>query len=281
MKLKSLLVPFIALAFICVPFTTESHARKTHIEKVKPVSAIPEIQNLSFDFEEVDAGAVPAGWMIEETGQAKSPAIWEIMEEIAPPSGKKTLSVTTAENTGEAFNICWTKNIVFQSGEISARMKPVKGVEDQGGGIIWRVQDRNNYYIARYNPLEKNFRLYVVEGGRRKILASAKIEPLTEEWATIKIVHIGTHIEAFLNGNNTLIINDNTFNGPGGVGFWTKADAISSFDDLALNKYKEEPVKEEKDKVRKTKNKKAKAVKVKKVVKKTKGKKKKTKGEEA
>ena len=31
---------------------------------------------------------------------------------------------------------------------------------DQGGGSIWRAQDRDNYYIARWNRLEDNFRVY-------------------------------------------------------------------------------------------------------------------------
>ena len=33
---------------------------------------------------------------------------------------------------------------------------------DQGGGPVWRYQDANNYYIARMNPLEDNYRVYKV-----------------------------------------------------------------------------------------------------------------------
>ena len=32
--------------------------------------------------------------------------------------------------------------------------KAIAGTIDQGGGICWRVQDNNNYYIVRMNPLE-------------------------------------------------------------------------------------------------------------------------------
>jgi hypothetical protein len=35
-------------------------------------------------------------------------------------------------------------------------MKAVAGKEDQGGGLVWRAMDSNNYYVARYNPLEDN-----------------------------------------------------------------------------------------------------------------------------
>ena len=36
--------------------------------------------------------------------------------------------------------------------------------------MIWRVQDANNYYVARANALEDNVSLYYTEGGRRKTI---------------------------------------------------------------------------------------------------------------
>jgi hypothetical protein len=56
------------------------------------------------------------------------------------------------------FNLCWTKDIAFEDGEIEVKVRADTGKEDQGGGLIWRARDANNYYVARYNPLENNFR---------------------------------------------------------------------------------------------------------------------------
>lgn len=47
---------------------------------------------------------------------------------------------------------------------------------DQGGGVVWRARDSKNYYIARYNPLENNFRVYKVEAGRRVQLGTSDIK---------------------------------------------------------------------------------------------------------
>ncbi len=47
--------------------------------------------------------------------------------------------------------LCWVTSLRAHTGK-----------EDQGGGLIWRRRDANNYYIARYNPLERNFRVYYV-----------------------------------------------------------------------------------------------------------------------
>jgi prepilin-type processing-associated H-X9-DG protein len=35
--------------------------------------------------------------------------------------------------------------------------------------LIWRAKDARNDYIARYNPLEDNVRVYKVEGGERTV----------------------------------------------------------------------------------------------------------------
>ena len=55
-------------------------------------------------------------------------------------------------------------------------MKPISGKEDQGGGLIWRVKDKDDYYICRANPLEGNFRVYCVEEGRRRQLGKPIVD---------------------------------------------------------------------------------------------------------
>ncbi len=60
---------------------------------------------------------------------------------------------------GSTFNLAWTDGARFQNGTIEVKVKARTGREDQGGGPIWRVQDKDNYYVARWNPLEDNFRV--------------------------------------------------------------------------------------------------------------------------
>lgn len=135
---------------------------------------------------------------------------------------------------GGTFNLCWTDTISFLSGEIEVRFKAVKGEEDQGGGVIWRVQDADNYYIARFNPLENNFRLYYVRDGARKTLADSRIKLASGEWHTLRIVQHGDRFEGYLNGNKLLEGTDTLFTKSGGVGLWTKADAVTFFDDFTI-----------------------------------------------
>jgi hypothetical protein len=86
----------------------------------------------------------------------------------------------------------------------------------------------------RVNPLENNVRLYRVVNGNRKQTQSENTRVKTGEWFTVKVKAQGDRIECFVNGELVLSDTDNTFPNPGLVGFWSKADAVSLFDDLKI-----------------------------------------------
>ena len=132
------------------------------------------------------------------------------------------------------FNFCYTKDVTFTEGSISVKFRANAGQMDQGGGLMWRVQDNDNYYVARFNPLEDNFRFYIVHEGMRSELDSATIK-LSAGWHTMKIVQKGSHFEGYLDEQKLLSHEDKELQKSGGVGVWTKADALSSFDDLIID----------------------------------------------
>ena len=121
----------------------------------------------------------------------------------------------------------------FKEVDLSVRLKAVAGELDQGGGVVWRAKDKNNDYIARYNPLEDNFRVYKVEGGKGTQFASAKVSG-DKEWHTLRVTMVGARITCYLDGTKYLEAEDSTFPDAGKVGLWSKADAQSYFDDLTV-----------------------------------------------
>lgn len=185
----------------------------------------------------VKAGQLPAGWKVSATNPEGPLAHWSVGVDASAPMPESILSIDRIQDTSTSvFNLNWTNLVVFQDGDMSVRMRANSGKEDQGGGMIWRVLDENNYYIARYNPLEKNFRLYYVEDGLRNKLASA--ENLTAKsgaWVQIKIKHKGQRIQGWFNNTLAWEVVDAHLSKSGGVGLWTKADAASSFADLQVN----------------------------------------------
>jgi hypothetical protein len=154
-----------------------------------------------WDFENVDSGEIPTGWEIESTNPEGPLATWQVTEIASAPSGKKVFGMTSPNHSSEdTFNICWNNFISLHNGTIEVSFKADSGIVDQGGGLIWRALDKDNYYIARYNPLEQNFRIYHVEDGLRTKIANTYIQLPAGVWHKLKITYFDTQIEGYLNG---------------------------------------------------------------------------------
>lgn len=175
-----------------------------------------------FNFDTEEVGKLPADW-------TAAVGTWIIVSDGANKSMKQA-----GRNEGDRFNICVQNKLKYQNLEMEVKIKPLEGEEDQGGGLVWRYQDAKNYYITRANPLENNFRVYKVVNGNRKQMKSANVKMQKGEWYNIKVVVDGNKIECFYNGQKLLSQTDDTFTNAGLLGFWSKADAISLFDDLKI-----------------------------------------------
>lgn len=195
-----------------------------------------------FNFEGIETGSLPSGWKAAATNQERAILPWGVIND----SENKVLGIADGGEIAvklkkffltmhDIFNICWTDTVRFKDGEIELSFKAVSGRIDRGGGPIWRVLDANNYYIARANPLEKNFRIYYVKNGFREMLASADVKAPSGVWDKIRIVHRGNKIEGYLNGIKYIEVMDATLPEQGGIGVWTKADALTYFDDIKVS----------------------------------------------
>jgi hypothetical protein len=153
---------------------------------------------------------------------------WEVVKE-----GANRVLAQRARNDDATFNVTLVEGTSYRDLDLSVRMRAVEGELDQGGGLVWRARDKNNYYIARYNPLEDNFRVYKVERGKRTQFQSAKL-PGDKAWHTLRVTMTGSKITCYLDGRKYLEAEDTTFPEAGKVGLWSKADAQSYFDDLAI-----------------------------------------------
>ncbi len=203
------------------------------VAEVEPTGSAAESK---ITFDNLLPGTLPPGWRIDATNPGGKLAEWKVAKDEQALSKPNVLTVTKINDTSSAvFNLCWTSAILFQDGSVEVSIRANTGKEDQGGGVIWRAKDGKNYYIARYNPLESNFRIYYVKDGNRKQLASASgITIPAGQWFRFKIVHHGNRIAGYLEDKRYLEVSDETFLEAGGVGFWTKADAASSFDNLVV-----------------------------------------------
>ena len=123
---------------------------------------------------------------------------------------------------------------------MEVKFKPVSGKEDQAGGVVWRAQDADNYYVCRANALEDNVTLYKTVGGRRKALDivgrkggyGVKQQVASAQWHTLRVEFSGARFTVFFDGEKVFDVEDGAFPTAGKVGVWTKADSVTLFDEF-------------------------------------------------
>jgi len=200
----------------------------------QPASKLDELPLRVFSFNTNEVSKLPAGWRQEHTGAGEG-SIWTVVADNSAPSGNGAVLAQTAEGPDALFNLCVVEDSRFKDLELQVAFKAVRGKNDQGGGVVWRFRDHDNYYIARMNPLEDNFRVYRVVAGKRKQLQSRDgLKVKAGEWHTIKIEMERDHIHCCFDGEKMLDVKDETFKDAGKIGLWTKSDAQTDFDHLEV-----------------------------------------------
>ena len=172
----------------------------------------------SFDFEArgLDGWTILSGqWSVEDMGDARS--------------GKRVL---VQRATGNEFDVVLIPTGSYTDVDVSMKFKPISGREDASGGIVFRVTD-SKYYVVRANALEDNVRFYYYDRGRRQLASARVTPPALGQWHTLRVVAVGDHVQAWLDGKASLDHHDSRFKS-GRVGLWTKADAITAFDDVTI-----------------------------------------------
>lgn len=180
-------------------------------------------QTEEWTFDQAPVGGPPVG--SEVFGGA-----WEVRAETDAPSKPNVLCQTA---TAEDFPAIRLGASVYTDLTATVRFKPVSGKDDQAAGIIFRVQDRDNYYILRANALEDNLILFRYGSGRRTTLKEGSVKVPSGEWQELRLEVERSRFRGFLNDQLVVETSDDAYKA-GGVGLWTKADSVTLFDDLQV-----------------------------------------------
>jgi hypothetical protein len=233
--MKSLLL-FTAMYLLLSCGNNNTNATNNSVDTLPKLNKEDRVINTdtTLNFEESAEGSLPNDW-VAPTGK------WTIVTQ----ENNKVLKQSAA-NSGSTFNICVNDKLVYQDLQLQVKLKAVSGKEDQGGGLVWRYIDKNNYYIVRANPLEGNVVLYKVENGKRKDLplvgkgrTYGMHTPMqTAKWHTLKVNIQENIFTVLFDGKELYQVKDDTFKEGGMVGVWTKADAQTYFDELTIQSLK-------------------------------------------
>lgn len=185
-----------------------------------PTATSGQIYELSFD--EAPAGALPQAAQ-DFTGH------WAVRAEADSPSAPDALCQTeTAE-----FPAIVLGEAIYADMTATVRFKPISGQTDQAAGIIFHVQDSDNYYILRANALENNVNFYRYAGGQRSEIQGSSATVPSGQWQMLTVEARGPSLIGYLNDQLVVEAADSTFES-GRVGLWTKADSQTCFDDFRV-----------------------------------------------
>lgn len=236
MKATSIILLGILLFLGCTQ-TKQKAQKAIHENKVESEVLI----DTTFTFENYEAGKIPDGWTQYYTGKSDT-TDWKIVND----GGNKVLAQLSQENVEGHFNEIVYDGFQVKNVELKVRIKGFQGKMDKGGGFVWRFIDANNHYILRENPEEDNVVLYKMENGVRTDLPlvgkgktyGVDVEPLGLDWNNLSLTVVDDLFTVYLNGKQLFQVKDETFKNAGKVGLWTKADAVSYFDDFHVKSIK-------------------------------------------
>jgi len=218
--MKKIRIYFIIQMSIAILLTgcSRTQATVTYQQGDKNVEAG---QKLQWTFDTDQPGGLPAGATVFSGN-------WAVRAESGTPSPPNALC-----QTGKVpFPALSLSEKIFADVVVSTSFKPISGEIDRAAGIIFRIQDKDNYYILRANALEDNVNIYKYAGGKRDEIQEGSAKVPSGKWQELRVEVKGNTIRGFLNGKLVVQASDDTFKA-GKVGLWTKADSETCFDNVA------------------------------------------------
>ena len=190
------------------------------------LAAVPPVAE-TVNFDTAAIGEPPAGWTATRTGSGD--AKWTVEKDDTAPSKPNVL-----KQSGVAtYPVAFKNDTTVKDGFVEVKFKPISGREDQAGGVVWRLKDANNYYVARANALEDNVTIYDTVNGRRTERKRTNMKVASNAWHNLRVDFQNNHFTVTLDGKKAIEWDDETFKDAGKVGVWTKADSVTLFDDFS------------------------------------------------
>ena len=130
--------------FLLILFTACQPKNPVAIKANQTLDSLFVNADYKANFDSISANGIPLGWFTAITGNGTA-GHWEIITE----EMEKVVGQTSAKGSGYLFNLLISNRPETKDLALTVSLKAINGKEDQGGGLIWRYQDAENYYIAQ------------------------------------------------------------------------------------------------------------------------------------
>jgi hypothetical protein len=186
------------------------------------------------NFDTAAVGKTPPDWTVSMTNRGRAPD-WQILRDGSAATQPYVFAQVSSDNSKDRVPLAILNGMTLRDGELSVRVKPISGHEVQGGGLVFRYRDENNYYLVRTSAIENNVAIYKVQNGQRIPLAGGVRHAIPSNgWRILKVSLKGNRFQVYVDHRRIWQGYDNTFTGPGRVGLCTVADSVAYFDDFRV-----------------------------------------------
>ena len=182
-------------------------------------------------------GLVLAALLVASAPRAEPPLAWSL-----GPTGRGAAQWTERQGRliyrgGATVGWALVKDAALRDGFVQVRFRSIGGRDDRVGGVIWRWRDPRNYYAARAHALAGNVQAFKVVDGRRDDLVPRSGATdfdsrgaNAQAWHTLRVDFAGPEFLVSLDGRRRFTVRDESLEGPGAVGLWSKADSVTEFE---------------------------------------------------
>jgi hypothetical protein len=199
------------------------------------------------DFDKASINVAPPDWSFAQSHRGM-PGRWVVHRDINAPSAPNVLAQLAADSVSNRHALALYDKGYCKNGDLSADMKIVSGRHTQTGGLVWRYQDPDNYYLLEVSADRDMIAVMRIQDGKpvpvarlgpgfRAQQVSHKIEPM--DWNVLRVTFQNARMTVYFDHRKVMDADDTVFLKPGKTGVWTRGDTIAYFDNFRLDKKKD------------------------------------------
>jgi hypothetical protein len=171
--------------------------------------------------------------------------MWRTYVDLYAPSPEFVLLQASALAERRHYPLAILKDVSAADITFGGYVKVLGGSMDQSAGLLWRYQDKDNYYAALANGIDHKIHLVAIKRGQAIEIAASPAVPFDAEfersepsathgWYNLGVVTLGRRIAVWFGDQKVIDVADATFTRAGQVGVLTHADTVAVFDDLHI-----------------------------------------------
>jgi hypothetical protein len=196
----------------------------------------------SVNFDTLKPGAAPPDWSFISTRGGER-ARWEIRRDPTAPSRGNVLEQVSGAPGQFDFPVAIFDKVVCRDGDLSVKFRIHGGRAGRTAGLVWRYQDRDNYYLLHFSAAEKNIVLFRVKDGKAQAVPAVGSRPgafgvshdiRIGQWYVARVIFRGPKVRVLFGNRHLFEIEDATLLAAGKTGVWTKGRTTASFDDFRI-----------------------------------------------